>query len=135
MLWRGGLCVARRSKIFRNATLLSYSSLAIPARRNGDRITCKTANLGQNKNGEGPSVLLSAGVHGDEYEGQLALMKLCQPIDPEEVRGRIVMLTAAKFSAAIAGLRTSPIDDLNLNRAFPGQPDEVIVHGTPCRRF
>ena len=84
------------------------------------------------KNGSGPNVLLTAGNHGDEYEGQLALMKLCQELQPAAVRGRIIMLTAANFPAAIAGLRTSPIDDLNLNRSFPGDPDgrptEAIAH-------
>jgi len=84
------------------------------------------------KNGPGPSVLLTAGNHGDEYEGQITLMKLCRELEPAAVRGRIIMLTAVNFPAAIAGLRTSPIDDLNLNRSFPGDPDgsptEVIAH-------
>jgi predicted deacylase len=61
------------------------------------------------KNGAGPNVLLTAGNHGDEYEGQ--------------VRGRIIMLTAANFPAVTAGLRVSPVDDLNLNRSFPGDPE------------
>jgi predicted deacylase len=84
------------------------------------------------KNGTGPTVLLTAGNHGDEYEGQLALMKLCRELESEAVRGRIMMLPAANYPAAIAGLRTSPIDDLNLNRSFPGDPDgrptEAIAH-------
>jgi hypothetical protein len=75
------------------------------------------------KNGVGPTVLLTAGNHGDEYEGQLALMKLCRELEPETVNGRVIMLPAANYPAAIAGLRTSPIDDLNLNRSFPGDPD------------
>lgn len=75
------------------------------------------------KNGTGPTVLLTAGNHGDEYEGQLALMKLCRELRPESVRGRIIILPAANFPAVIGGLRTSPIDDLNLNRSFPGDPD------------
>ena len=75
------------------------------------------------KNGAGPNVLLTAGNHGDEYEGQLALMKLCQEVQAADVRGRIIILTAANFPAAVAGLRVSPIDDLNLNRSFPGDPE------------
>ena len=75
------------------------------------------------RNGPGPNVLLTAGNHGDEYEGQLTLMKLCRELESVDVRGRIIMLTAANFPAAVAGLRTSPIDDLNLNRSFPGDPD------------
>ena len=84
------------------------------------------------KNGTGPTVLLTAGNHGDEYEGQLALMKLCRELEPQDVRGRIIMLPATNYPAVIAGLRTSPIDDLNLNRVFPGdadgRPTEAIAH-------
>lgn len=84
------------------------------------------------KNGTGPTVLLTAGNHGDEYEGQLALMKLCQELTADTIRGRIIMLTAANYPAALAGLRTSPIDDLNLNRSFPGdtdgRPTSAIAH-------
>lgn len=84
------------------------------------------------KNGTGPTVLLTAGNHGDEYEGQLALMKLCRELEPTAVRGRVIMLPAANYPAVIAGLRISPIDDLNLNRSFPGDPDgrptEAIAH-------
>lgn len=75
---------------------------------------------------DGPSVLLMAGNHGDEYEGQIILSELIQTLDPADVRGRITMLPMANFPAAQAGLRTSPLDDGNLNRSFPGQP-----RGTP----
>jgi len=74
------------------------------------------------KNGEGPRVLLMAGNHGDEYEGQVALGKLIRALEPVEVRGRIIILPSANFPAAMAGLRTSPLDDGNLNRSFPGDP-------------
>lgn len=75
------------------------------------------------KNGDGPTVLLTAGNHGDEYEGQIALIKLIRELNPQSVRGRLIILPAANFPAVIGGLRTSPIDDLNLNRSFPGDPD------------
>src|ERR1700723_431078 len=72
------------------------------------------------KNGEEPHVLLMAGNHGDEYEGQVALGKLIRALEPAEVRGRIIILPSANFPAAMAGTRTSPLDDGNLNRSFPG---------------
>jgi hypothetical protein len=72
------------------------------------------------RNGEGPRVLLMAGNHGDEYEGQIAIGKLLRALDPKSVRGRIITLSSANFPAAMAGMRTSPIDDGNLNRSFPG---------------
>jgi len=75
------------------------------------------------KNGEGPTVLLMAGNHGDEYEGQIVLCKLIRALAPEEVRGRVIVLPAANLPAAIDGARVSPIDQGNLNRAFPGDPE------------
>ena len=71
-------------------------------------------------NGEGPSVLLMAGNHGDEYEGQVALGNLIRSLQPGQVSGRVIVLPSANFPAAIAGSRTSPIDQGNLNRSFPG---------------
>jgi len=80
--------------------------------------------------GPGPQVLLMAGNHGDEWEGQIALGELIRELEPEHVRGRLVILPSANFPAASAGQRTSPIDDGNLNRAFPGD-----THGTATQQL
>jgi len=84
------------------------------------------------KNGTGPTVLLNSGNHGDEYEGQVTLMKLIRELKPEQVQGRIIFNPASNFPAAMAGRRTSPLDMGNLNRSFPGDPDgtptKVIAH-------
>ena len=45
---------------------------------------------------------------------------------PEEIQGRVIIVPMANYPAAKAGLRTSPIDEQNLNRIYPGDPD-----GTP----
>lgn len=74
-------------------------------------------------NGEGPTVLLMAGNHGDEYEGQIVLNRFIRAIDPSEVSGRIIVLPALNAPAALAGTRVSPVDGHNLNRSFPGDPD------------
>jgi hypothetical protein len=79
------------------------------------------------KNGSGPTALLMAGNHGDEYEGQIALCKLIRAIDPARVQGRVIVLPAANLPAAMAGTRVSPIDGGNLNRAFPGDPDRGVT--------
>src|SRR5690349_16011505 len=79
-------------------------------------------------NGEGPCVLLMSGNHGDEYEGQIALGKLVRELEPRAIRGRVTILPAANLPAVRAGRRTSPIDEGNLNRTFPGDPD-----GTPTQ--
>lgn len=84
------------------------------------------------RNGTGPRVLLTAGNHGDEYEGQVVLTKLVRAIATETVNGQIIILPMLNFPAAQAGMRTSPIDDGNLNRTFPGdadgRPTAMIAH-------
>jgi predicted deacylase len=80
-------------------------------------------------------VLLVAGNHGDEYEGQVALTRLARELDPTQIRGRIIILPAANLPASLAGRRTSPLDPGergNLNRCFPGEargsPTAMIAH-------
>ena len=41
---------------------------------------------------DGPTVLLTAGVHGDEFEGPVALLKLMRSLDVDALRGRIIVL-------------------------------------------
>lgn len=79
-------------------------------------------------NGDGPEVLVMAGNHGDEYEGQILVSRLIREVAPEWVRGRLILLPMANYPAAQAGSRTSPLDDGNLNRSFPGDP-----RGTPTQ--
>jgi predicted deacylase len=79
------------------------------------------------RNGAGPTALLVSGNHGDEYEGQVALCNLIRTLRPEEIKGRVIVLPTANGPAAIAGRRTSPIDDGNLNRSFPGDPDGGVT--------
>lgn len=71
----------------------------------------------------GPTVLLSAGVHGDEYEGQIVLRRLLRDLDPASLRGRLILLPALNLPAVRAARRCSPVDGVNMNRAFPGDPD------------
>lgn len=84
------------------------------------------------RNGAGPTLVILAGIHGDEYEGQIAVSNLARRLQPDNIRGRLILLPMVNAPAAQAGLRTSPIDDGNLNRLFPGDargsPTEMIAH-------
>ncbi|KQY00477.1 deacylase [Rhizobium sp. Root73] len=82
------------------------------------------------KNGAGPSLLLMAGNHGDEYEGELQLGRLMRRLDVETMRGAVTILPMANLPAVMAAKRCSPFDGGNLNRAFPGDPT-----GTPTARM
>ncbi len=71
---------------------------------------------------EGPTLLVLAAVHGDEYEGVRALIELLRAIKPNDVLGTLVAVPIANKSAYANGTRESAADGLNLARAFPGDP-------------
>lgn len=71
-------------------------------------------------NGDGPTVILEGGNHGDEYEGQIVLGEFIRDLPLDRVRGRLIIVPSLNAPAAQAGLRTSPLDGKNLNRTFPG---------------
>src|SRR5438093_1746199 len=68
------------------------------------------------RNGDGPSILLMAGNHGDEYEGQVTLARLIYDLEASDIQGRVIVMPAANLPAAMAGARVSPFDSGNLNR-------------------
>lgn len=78
-------------------------------------------------NGAGPTVLILGGNHGDEYQGQIAAMKLARHLEPDMVTGRIILIPSLNFPAARAATRLSPLDGMNMNRAFPGEPEGNVT--------
>ena len=89
------------------------------------------------KGGAGPTALLTAGTHGDEYEGQIALLALARELAGMRITGRVIILPALNQPAVAAGRRNSPLDGGNLNRLFPGNPEggptAMIAHWTSTR--
>ena len=71
----------------------------------------------------GPTVLITGAVHGDEFEGPAAIMRLAQRLDPDRLTGQVILIPALNAPALAASSRVTPLDQANLNRAFPGNPD------------
>ncbi len=78
-------------------------------------------------NGTGPTALVLGGNHGDEYQGQIAAMRLARELEPSIVRGRLIIIPSLNFPAARAATRLSPLDGMNMNRAFPGHPEGSVT--------
>jgi predicted deacylase len=70
----------------------------------------------------GPRIVITAGIHGDEYEGPRVLTDLLHTLDVQVLGGIVVGVPVAHPPAFAVGSRTSPIDGLNLARVFPGDP-------------
>jgi predicted deacylase len=73
-------------------------------------------------NGQGANVLVLAGNHGDEYEGQVAALRLIQELEPAQVSGRVTIIPVLSTAASKANTRMWP-SGVNFNRSFPGSPD------------
>jgi predicted deacylase len=75
----------------------------------------------------GPTVLITAGIHGDEYEGPAAVMRLTETLLPEHLSGTVIAIPVVNSLAFAAGSRTTPEDGLNLARVFPGNANGSIT--------
>jgi len=79
----------------------------------------------------GPRISVTAGIHGAEYVSIAALREVALSLDPANVRGCLVaVLTASPRAFATRTIYVNPMDGLNLNRQFPGDPQ-----GTPTQRL
>lgn len=72
--------------------------------------------------GDGPTVGICAAIHGDEQTGPMTLLEFARRLDPAKLKGRLLLLPVANPPSFEARTRHSPVDDLNLNRLFPGDP-------------
>ncbi|MDA1013712.1 MAG: succinylglutamate desuccinylase/aspartoacylase family protein [Planctomycetota bacterium] len=79
------------------------------------------------RNGEGPTCVFFGGNHGDECEGPVTLMKLARQLQPEQITGRVIIVPMLNRPAVESGTRLSPIDGVNMNRAFPGRRNDTIT--------
>jgi predicted deacylase len=80
----------------------------------------------------GPTLGLSAVVHGDEPLTNEVIRQVLTRIDPAELRGTLLAVPVVNSLAFEALTRHTPIDQLDLNRNFPGGPagwlSEQIAH-------
>jgi predicted deacylase len=71
----------------------------------------------------GPTVGVSAMIHGDELDGLLIARELYRTLDPATLHGAVWILGVANPLAMEGITRNTPIDMLDMNRLFPGAPD------------
>ncbi|NJD19086.1 MAG: hypothetical protein FIA95_07375, partial [Gemmatimonadetes bacterium] len=75
----------------------------------------------------GPRILFTGGVHGGEYPGIEAAMRLARELDPRGLRGTVVVIHPVNVPAFHARLQyLVPQDGKNLNRQFPGRATGTV---------
>ena len=75
---------------------------------------------------DGPTLLVTAGIHGGEYA-----MELGRSLDPQEIHGSLIMLHPVNIQGFWARREfIVPEDGKNLNRVFPGNPNGTLSEKT-----
>jgi N-alpha-acetyl-L-2,4-diaminobutyrate deacetylase len=77
--------------------------------------------------GDGPTSLALAGNHGDEYEGQIAVLRLAQELSAEAVHGRLIFVPCLSMRASRKSTRLWP-SGANFNRLFNGHTGDRPEH-------
>jgi len=104
----------------RLSNAVTWKRYPIPAGPAGGQIDLAVGEVGEGS----PETLVTAGIHGDEGPwGAWAIRKMLEAATLDELKGAIRIVPVTNPLAMEADSRGSPLDDLDLNRAFPGNPD------------
>lgn len=79
---------------------------------------------------EGPTFLVEACMHGEEYEGCEAILSAVKKMDPADIRGKVIAIPALNLEAFMAGNRGALHDYYGLNdmnRIYPGRNDAFFT--------
>ena len=71
---------------------------------------------------DGPTVGISASIHGNENTGSQAMLDLYRKLKDMQLKGRVILLPVANPRSFAVNHRHNPLDQMNLNREFPGDP-------------
>jgi predicted deacylase len=66
-----------------------------------------------------PGVAVFGGTHGNEYEGQIAVKRLCRDLDPREMSGRVILMPQLSERACASHTRDSPEDRVKCELRSP----------------
>lgn len=120
---------------------LSIAGLSVePGRRLAETVTFQAAGVPVqlplfliNGAQPGPTLVITAGIHGAEYPCVEAASRLGRTLEPQELAGQMVIAPLANPVAfAARSIYVSPPDGKNLNRQFPGKAQgtfsEALAH-------
>jgi predicted deacylase len=109
----------REIDLARLSDVVTWKRYPIPAGPAERQIDLVAGEVGEGS----PEALVTAGIHGDEGPwGAWAIHKMLEDATLNELQGTLRIVPVANPFAMEADARCSPLDDLDLNRAFPGNP-------------
>jgi len=88
--------------------------------------TATAANTAATTTDAGPHLLITGGVHGDEFESMAAIRRLADGVPADQLTGRLTLVPVVNEAAFLNGNRTAD-DELDLARVCPGDPDGSVT--------
>jgi predicted deacylase len=86
----------------------------------------------------GPVVGILSGLHGDELSTAEVVLSVRERVAIDDLAGTLLLVPMANALSFESGTRSTPLDMVNLNRVFPGNPrgtvSEKLAH-TLCETF
>lgn len=79
----------------------------------------------------GPHLLITGGIHGDEFEPMAAIRRLSHELAPARLKGSVTLVPVVNEPAFRRGNRTAE-DGLDLARTCPGRADGSITERIAC---
>ncbi len=109
--------------------ILEFSGLEVePGQSLGEMLSITIAGVNVqlpvfliNGVGTGPTLCITAGIHGSEYPSVESALRLGQTLDPTSLQGQVIIIPISNPVAfATRSIYVTPPDGKNLNRQFPG---------------
>lgn len=80
---------------------------------------------------DGPTVLITSGIHGGEYPGIQTAIELSNELDAAKIHGQVILIHPVNTQAFKARVSYCvPQDGKNINRVFPGRKDGTLAEQT-----
>ncbi len=95
----------------------------------GETLSIKRTRFGPNKLKKGAKrISIVTGIHGDELEGQYVVFLLAEWLNknPYALKGTVDIYPAINSLGLDAIIRSFPLYEIDLNRAFPGNSEEFL---------
>jgi hypothetical protein len=96
----------------------SFTSIPVATMANGATLALPLHEIRGRQ--PGPTLGLCAAIHGDEQTGVEIILRFVESLDPDQLKGRLLIVPVSNPLAFEAISRSTPMDMNNMNRVFPG---------------
>jgi len=110
-----------------------WGHIQLPAGADGEPYRCPIAVVHGRQ--DGPVLFVGGGTHGEELNGIESARRLAVEVDPEHIAGTLIVVPVQNPPAYLAFQHTTPWDDGDLGKAYPGSSEGSLTERIAYRLF